>query len=264
MRGNEWSPAPLEFLTLISVTCWTLLLPKGALELKSESACAATKARYAVLCSSISDAADMSWPYAQKVLFSTHSGTQKGANIIASPRIRAHWRKLCEANGPAAMVEAYTEDFVACIRLRCPPNPRLEPWIQFLGQECEGHMGGNLEPVYQAYGVFLTWLSSLDQIPTPREITREHIRDIRNLERNTFRKFLEERPLKMVKNRNKLLSRIASVFDRLETKSEQDGIPFVNPIRYKIDRFLIPAIKDSTGPSGATYQIGCFGSSKSS
>ena len=197
--------------------------------------------RRAVLCTNVRSTRDLSMPLIDTILATDADTKKKGMAAVASATLRARWQRLCEANGPAAMIPMSTQnDHRSALAKRCPPDERLAEWIEFLAQQAEIHTGGNFEPVYQSYGIWLSWLATLDTLPGPLQVTRKHIRDDANPSANTFRVYLSKLQREVTKNRNMPLAKMNEVFERLSTESEDAGKTFANPIRWQFDRFETP------------------------
>jgi hypothetical protein len=191
LRGNDWTQPPLAYLEKPQLELLKSLQVNG-LKNGTEIANSEVKARFAVLCSTLASVEEVTWPFAERLLFSSGKKSRKGANSISSPAIRAHWRALCEANGPLGMVSLSESDHKSRLMSWCPTDSRLDEWLELLAKHCTYHTGGNFEPVYQAYGHWLTWLNQLDQIPPPLAVDRLQYINNPNPKVNTFRAYLQQ------------------------------------------------------------------------
>jgi hypothetical protein len=244
---NAWTPHPENWLSPELSRLYHHLLGEVADDPDHRTiAVQMCKARLAVMCSNIRGLGDISVPFVNAVLFNGKSKKHTiGYNFAVPAAMRARWNKLCQANGPAAMGARKNNDHMAALLERCPPDPRLKEWIALLTEQMDFHLAGNLEPIYKAYGLWLTWLSTLPDVPKPMDIQRKYIRNETDPTANTFKSFLACRDYESAKDRNLPLAKMAVVFDRIAADAETDGRSFPNPIRYSLDKFVPPRRKQS-------------------
>jgi hypothetical protein len=244
---RDWAADPMEFLDAESKKLFYLLLG----QVDSEDRDYSTQhcvARRAVLCTNLRSAKDLSMPLVEVLLATDAQTKEKGMAATAPASLRARWTRICEQNGPAAMrPQGRKNDHRGALVKRCPTPERLGEWLDFLAGHAERHTAGNLEPVYQGFAGWLSWLSTLDIIPGPTAVMRKHIRDDANPSANTFRAYLSKLPYTVTKSRNLPLAKMNEVFERLVAECEENGVAFHNPIRYERDRFPVPRGEKSGG-----------------
>jgi hypothetical protein len=236
LRDNQWSDSPLSLLSPSQTALVAALTgePTGKDYLDFT---ARVKARHMVLCTTLSGLHHMTWPLAERILFSSGKKARTGANTLANPALRLRWKAICRGNGPVAMVEIDDVDHLANLRSRAPEDPRLEEWLQFLAKDCEGYTGGELHPIYNDYIIWPKWLHTLDHVPELFEVSRTHIRDESDPMANTYHRFLSEYDCLLTKSRNQPLMRMDKLFQRMGRQAEERGSVFVNPIRLVEDKF---------------------------
>jgi hypothetical protein len=197
-----------------------------------------SKAIIAALCTNLENRSQLSLRLVERILACKDK-------IAVSPtrndnsRIRAKWTAICESNGPAATLPEpkFDQDHATELRKRCD-DARLAQWVDLLTESCAGHTGGNMEPVYQSYGAWLSWLHSLPQIPSPLETTRVHITG-KDFLGKCFRTYIRELDVS-VRRKNLILYKMNYVFEDIVTRAEEKGWQFTNPFRIEIDKFGEP------------------------
>jgi hypothetical protein len=244
---RDWAEDPMEFVDAELKKLFCLLLGQVDVE-DPDFPNQHCIVRRAVLCTNLRSAKDLSMPLVETLLATDAQTKEKGIAAIASASLRARWTRICEQNGPAAMrrVEK-TNDHRGALVKRCPDPARLSEWLDFLADQAEHHVAGNLEPIYQGFGGWLSWLCTLEVIPAPTAVTRKHIRDDGNPTANTFRAYLSKLSYSVTKSRNLPLGKMNEVFERLVAESDENGVAFHNPIRYARDRFPTPRGEKSGG-----------------
>ena len=194
-----------------------------------------TMSTIAVLCSNLRNCGQLNLGLVERVLGQGRDTTLCYSAEDSRP-IRAHWTRLCELNGPTAMLppSKIEPDYRSELVRRCR-DPRLGEWIDLLSERCVKHGGGNMEPVYQAYSTWLGWLSLQPDIPGVFEILRGHING-RGFPEKGFREHLQGLDIS-AKQKNVRLFLLNDVFEHLATEAEAASKRFSNPIRTNLDKF---------------------------
>ena len=241
--NRDWAANPMSFLDPHLQELYTQLLGEAIAGSEEDTAHPLQQcvARRAILCTNVRSARDLSMPLVEAILATDAQSKANGIAAVPPAALRARWQRLCEENGPAAMrLEAKKNDHRGALAKRCSTTERLDEWLDFMANQAELHTGGNLEPLYGAFGHWLAWLLTLEVIPKPMEISRKHIRDDASPSANTFRAYLSRMDWTVTRSRNHPLAKMNQVFGRLSRESEESGATFHNPIQYDHDRFPVP------------------------
>jgi hypothetical protein len=197
----------------------------------------AQKAIFTILCTNLRGTGDLSMPLVERILELTR-GTTGGRGSASTAKVRSLWQTICEQNGPRAMLSPlpvrYHRERLLAI---APEDRRLEPWINLLAEHLENQKGsGNLEPFYTAFNNWMTFLATLDEVPSPTQVQRRHIFA---KDGPCFRKYLEDSKT-TAHHRNMCLAKLDAVFEEASASQENAGVIFVNPIKWDRDRFEAP------------------------
>jgi hypothetical protein len=215
-KDRAWELDPFEFLDggLIEL----LNEIKQLIPLEGERITSKTllKLKILLLCTNLRGMADLTMPIVDRVLDGSRSNrlTNTGRGLT---QLRTACQRICMQNGPAAMLSPVnTDEYSQRLMLKAPPDPRLSEWINLLATQFSLHTGGNLSPLFTVYISWLTWLSTLPDVPGPSEVTRAHISGTDGL---SYREFLANRPVS-THQKNMCISKIGDVFERLVSTQE--------------------------------------------
>lgn len=244
-----WMADPILKLSGESRRLMTVLLGSKTLgTVDRHNNCIQTMATILILCSTIRRIEELSLRLVERVL-ATGRDTSVSSPRLDGRSVRRQWTRICEQNGPAAMLppEWFEQDHKAELMKRCC-DPRLSEWINLLSERFKEHRGGNFEPLYQAFTTWLEWLSTLPEVPEAFGITRSHINGI-GFSGIGFRDCLKKLNIS-TKRKNGHLFLLNDVFEDLVTQAEVEHRRFSNPIRVEIDKFIV----DSSLSGQGTYR----------
>lgn len=241
-----WVGDPIFKLSGEARRLMTVLLGSKTLgAVDRHNSCIQTMATILILCSTLRRIEQLSLRLVERVLARGRDTSISSPNLD-SRTVRAYWTRLCEQNGPAAMLpsERFEQDHKAELMKRCR-DPRLSEWINLLSERFESHSGGNFEPLYQAFTTWLEWLSTLPEVPGAFGVSRSHINGI-GFSGISFRDCLEKLNISP-KRKNRHLFLLNDVFEDLVTQAEVEHRLFSNPIRVDIDKFMVDSSLSGQG-----------------
>lgn len=179
-------------------------------------------------CSTLDDPLrHVTWSFVEEM------GTPAGHRNTFSVPFRALLKAAAQRNAHVAELVTPESNFMSIVWSGAAgKEEELSEWLQWiesystvLGQKKTAHISAPLR-------IFLSWLGTVDPIPSISQFTRKHVRNDLVMKANTFREFLQAYDC-ITKYKNTALSACEQFFDWLQTEHPH----FRNPVVIKLDKF---------------------------